>query len=69
MDESKVKLIEIADRLARGSASDAIPDYLQRFRVFYRHLWVSVDARMDPGEMNPLLEMTDKEVAVVAGGR
>lgn len=70
MDEVKVKLIEIADRFARANVkTDALSDYLRRFRVIYRHLWMSVNATVTPGEANPLLVMTDEEISSLESGR
>jgi hypothetical protein len=61
MDSYQVKLIEIADELARlGMASIGAGDeqrYLRRFRTIYQHLATTVETSQGGAMPNPMMGM------------
>ena len=61
MDGYQVKLIEIADELARlGMASMSAGDeqrYLRRFRTIYQHLATTVETSQGGTTPNPMMGM------------
>ena len=48
----RVKLIEIAERIASEGASDNL-DFLRRFRIVYRHLVATVDGTANDMGLGP----------------
>jgi hypothetical protein len=61
MDGYHVKLIEIADELARLGMASLSPDdeqrYLHRFRTIYRHLAATIETSPGGVTPNPMMGM------------